>query len=378
MTPSLSRQLAGLPLPLNDLLRRHAFDEGQLLRHANRLKSDGDPILRNRVVGEVNAPRKTDLASLAVEGSSEYHACLQQGEDALRRGECAMVVLAGGMATRMGGIVKALVEAIPGRTFLDMRLLEQATLSERLGRRFPLWMMTSHATDTAIRAKLGALAGGLELAVFSQGLSVRLAPDGSLFLGQDGLPSLYAPGHGDLTDALKASGLLQRFVDKGGRWLTVANLDNLGASLDPAVVGWHILNSPEVTCEVVDKTDADRGGIPVRYEDRPVVLEEFRLPEGFDPATVRVFNTNTFHFDARALLELDMEFTFFTVYKQVQGQQVVQFERLLGEVTSSLSTKFLRVPRTGNGSRFLPAKDHAELNARRAEIQSVARARGWL
>ncbi len=38
---------------------------------------------------------------------------------ALAEGRLAFVVLAGGMATRMGGVVKALVEPLPGRTFLD-------------------------------------------------------------------------------------------------------------------------------------------------------------------------------------------------------------------------------------------------------------------
>ena len=36
-----------------------------------------------------------------------------------------MVVLAGGMATRMGGVVKALVEIVPGLTFMDARLAER-------------------------------------------------------------------------------------------------------------------------------------------------------------------------------------------------------------------------------------------------------------
>ena len=36
------------------------------------------------------------------------------GAAALERGEVGLVVLAGGMATRMGGVVKALVEAVDG------------------------------------------------------------------------------------------------------------------------------------------------------------------------------------------------------------------------------------------------------------------------
>jgi UTP--glucose-1-phosphate uridylyltransferase len=123
---------------------------------------------------------------------------------------------------------------------------------------------------------------------------------------------------------------------------------------------------------------SDRGGIPARLDDRPVVLEEFRLPEDFDPTTVRVFNTNTFVFDAKALLELDLDWTFFTVTKKVEGKPAIQFERLVGEVTSALDTRFLRVPREGTQSRFLPVKDQAELASRRAELEDICRARGML
>jgi UTP--glucose-1-phosphate uridylyltransferase len=158
----------------------------------------------------------------------------------------------------------------------------------------------------------------------------------------------------------------------------VANLDNLGATLDETLLGFHLAHGQPVTCEVVDKLGSDRGGIPVRWNGRPVVLEEFRLPSGFDPNQVRVFNTNTFTFDARALLELAMDWTFFVVQKQVDGKAVLQFERLIGEVTSVLATRFVRVPRAGAQSRFLPVKDNEELAQRRAEITRVARARGML
>jgi UTP--glucose-1-phosphate uridylyltransferase len=133
-----------------------------------------------------------------------------------------------------------------------------------------------------------------------------------------------------------------------------------------------------VTSEVVDKLGSDRGGIPVRVDDRPCVLEEFRIPPSFDPASVRVFNTNVFHFHARALLELDMPWTFFTVTKKVDGKSVIQFERLVNELTSVLPTKYLHLPRTGEKSRFLPVKDNEELAARAAEIELVARSHGWL
>lgn len=54
----------------------------------------------------------------------------KQGREALDRGELALCVLAGGMATRRGVVVEALVEVAPGVTFLDARLAEQALISK--------------------------------------------------------------------------------------------------------------------------------------------------------------------------------------------------------------------------------------------------------
>jgi UTP--glucose-1-phosphate uridylyltransferase len=93
---------------------------------------------------------------------------------------------------------------------------------------------------------------------------------------------------------------------------------------------------------------------------------------------VRVFNTNVFQFDARALLELEMDWLYFKVEKKVAGQPVIQFERILNEVAAELSTQYLHLPREGESSRFLPVKDMPELEARRPEIELVARARGML
>src|SRR5262249_2587149 len=140
-----------------------------------------------------------------------------RGAEALARGEVALCVLAGGMATRMGGVVKALVDAVPSHTFLDLRLAENAHMSKVAGKRLPLWMMTSEATEGPIRAALGDRIDADDLTTFEQFVSLRLTPQGTLFHDEHGEPSVYSTGHGDLPDALRQSGLLQRFVARGGK-----------------------------------------------------------------------------------------------------------------------------------------------------------------
>jgi UTP--glucose-1-phosphate uridylyltransferase len=376
MTTPLETQLSQLPDDVNDVLRECGFEAARLVRLA-------EPLIRgipadNLVKGHITPPAPGDVVKLPDPGTAEYAELEALGRGALERGECALVVLAGGMATRMGGVVKALVDALPGRSFLDLRLREVEVIQHRYGARPPLWLMTSHATDAKIKEALGTRLSGDDVATFLQGISLRLTPSGALFLGHDGRPSEHSPGHGDLPDALKQSGLLQRFIERGGKTVMMTNIDNLGGTLDPAIVGFHVAHGRAVTSEVVDKLGSDRGGIPVRVDGEPCVLEEFRIPPGFDPASVRVFNTNVFQFDARQLLELDIPWTFFTVTKKVDGIPVIQFERLVNEVTSFLPTQYVHVPRVGPNARFLPVKDNEELAARVPEIEALARAHGWL
>jgi UTP--glucose-1-phosphate uridylyltransferase len=362
----LEHDLAALDAAQRFQLASQGLDEPRLRDWAAHLLDAGPSV--NHVGGRVEPPAPGDVADLPAPGSAEAQRLTERGMAALASGELALVVLAGGMATRMGGIVKALVEAAPGVSFLDARLAERAYWERRAGAPLPIWLMTSHATDAVIRDALGERLDGDRVAVFAQGASLRLTPDGRLFRDGAGQLSLHATGHGDLPEALRQSGLLERFRARGGRYLWIANLDNLGAAVDPHLLGWHIEHGAPLTVEVVDKWQGDRGGIPVRLDGRPVVLENFRLPDGFDEDTVRVFNTNTFIAGADALYELQMPWTWFRVEKTVDGRPAIQFERLVGELTSALDSRFLRVPRDGAGSRFLPAKDWDELDRNRDQI----------
>jgi UTP--glucose-1-phosphate uridylyltransferase len=372
----LADQLDALPAPLFERLYIRGFDPGRLIRWAETAGKDRDA--RNRLPGVVEPPLPSDIADAPTPGTEAHARFLEAGLASLRRGEVALCVLAGGMATRMGGVVKALVEALPGKTFLDLRLAENEHLSRLASAPVPLWLMTSEATTRPIREALGDRLDGNRCAIFEQHVSLRLTPEGELFLDERGEPSAYATGHGDLPDALRASGNLGRFIARGGKTVWITNLDNLGATVDPVILGWHLAHGGPLTVELVDKVGSDRGGGPVRWNGHRIIVEEFRLPLGFDPTTVPVFNTNTFIADAAALEGLSMEWTFVEVEKKIGDRRAIQFERLLGELTVGLEAHFLRVPRAGEGSRFLPVKDVHELELRRPEIEAVARARGML
>jgi UTP--glucose-1-phosphate uridylyltransferase len=383
----LRRELSELDLVLKERLRLAGFDVERLIALARPIADAAGETAteakarreaRNRVTGEVSAPALTEIRALP-ETDGDRQRLFALGLGALSRGEVALCVMAGGMATRMGGVVKALVEVLKGHTFLDLRLRENEHWSERIGRPLPLWLMTSEATEVSVREALRIARAPAHVKTFTQDIGLRVTPEGRLFRGNDGEPSVYATGHGDLVDALRRSGILRAFRESGGRIVWITNLDNLGATIDPTIIGafLELEAYADVMVEVVDK-GSDKGGIPVHALGRLQVLEEFRLPEGFDASQVTVFNTNTFVVKAEPLETAHIDWNWFEVEKKVDGKVAVQFERLLQELTAAMPAACLRVPREGVASRFLPVKDVSELEQRRGAIEDVARARGML
>jgi UTP--glucose-1-phosphate uridylyltransferase len=380
--PHLNEQLAAIDPALRVRLDAAGFDPARFLSLAATLTGDAETRrrLRNTVKGEVTAPRPGEVGELPPAGSPDYGRLRARGAAALAAGELAFCTMAGGMATRMGGIVKALAEVFDGHTFLDMRLAENRSAGARAGRPIPLWLMTSEATHDALTAALARTQAPGHVRCFMQDLSLRLNLDGTLFVDDEGKPSVHATGHGDLVDALRRSQLLDAFLANGGKYVWITNIDNLGASIDEVILGRFIEAAErgmDVQCEVCPK-GGDKGGIPVHAEGRLQVLEEFRLPPGFDPTTVDVFNTNTFLVRAEPLARAPLGFTYFEVEKKVDGRPAIQFERLIQEITASLPSTYLRVPRAGVDSRFLPVKDFDELALRRDDIRRVAETRGMV
>lgn len=312
----------------------------------------------NVVQGTIEPPRNNDLTALPEPGEQGYDEAREAGLDALRAGKVGQVVLAGGMATRFGGVVKAVVEAVEGRSFLDVQLRETHELEEAVGAEVPTALMTSFATDAVIRAYVAENGLGEPL-VFNQYVSLRLEPDGDLFRDADGNVSLYAPGHGDLLRAIGDSGTLDALRRRGVSVITVSNVDNLGARVDPAVLGMHLRGGRPYTAEVALKA-GDLGGAPVRVNGRLQLLEAPRFPPSFDQDSVPVFNTNTAVFDLDAL-DRDFDLTWLYVEKSAEGRTAVQLERVYHEASAFLPTTYLVVPRRGPRGRFFPIKTPEDL-----------------
>jgi UTP--glucose-1-phosphate uridylyltransferase len=319
------------------------------------------------MIRDAIAPAPVSAAVPMPETSSpEHEALAAEGRAAIARGELAMVVLAGGMATRFGAKVKALCTLRDGTQvrFLDTRLRD-VELHGGVSA-IDTTVMTSFATDEA----LGHALEGTGVTRAKQFASLRLTAKGELFRDKAGQPSLHATGHGDLPEALAVSGTLARLRKRGVRTVFMCNVDNLGATIDPAVFAQHIRLGGRITVELVSKIAGDKGGMPVERAGSYVLAEAFRLAKEFPQDSFPLFNTNTLWFDLEAL-EGDHPWTWCVVRKKVDGLEAIQLERLVGELTWWHPTRYVHVPREGAASRFIPIKEVEDLSRSKADIDAV-------
>ena len=151
----------------------------------------------------------------------------------------------------------------------------------------------------------------------------------------------------------------------------LSNVDNLGARIDPRVLAAHRESGNPLTVEVAPSA-GEPGGAPARVGGRPMVVEGFRFPPGFDAAALPVFNTNSLVIELHAL-ERRYPLSWLYVEKEVDGRPAVQLERLVNELSAFLPTTYLHVPREGPRSRFVPVKTPEDLERARPQLRELLR-----
>jgi UTP--glucose-1-phosphate uridylyltransferase len=220
----------------------------------------------------------------------------ERGRRELRK--TVLMKLNGGLATSMGLTgPKALLTVKDDLTFLDVVLRQAETYG------IPLVLMDSFMTHESTLAAIAAQPKSrADLVVAFEQHKIPKILQADFSPGDwpaDRRLEWCPPGHGNLYVALATSGALDRLVADGFEYAFVSNVDNLGAVIDPAILGYFAAHEHAFMMEATDRTEADKkGGHLARRSDGRLLLRETaqcpadELADFQDVARHRYFNTN--------------------------------------------------------------------------------------
>lgn len=426
---------------LDQLLAENGFDRAQHEQIRTDLRAGRIGLAMNRLppstrIEDVTAAELFDAAA----GAENLRSA---GESALRRGECAVISYAAGVGSRWtqgAGVVKALHPfakfAGRHRSFAEVHLAKSRRIGAQYSSTVPHVFTTSHLTHAPLAQALRAqFAAEFERSVFlspGRSIGLRLVPTvrdlvfawqetaqqkldeqkekmrdsvrGALTgwartVGEgadytDNLPGqcLHPVGHWFEIPNLLKNGTLARLlaVRPQLRTLLVHNIDTLGATLDPTLVGWFQASGATLGWEVIPRRVEDHGGGLARVDGRIRLVEGLALPREADEFNLTYYNTNTCWIDLDRLLALfgltrgeladpvrtaaavramAARVPTYVTLKDVKkrwghGQEdvfpVAQFEKLWGDMTglAECANVFAGVPR----QRGQQLKDQAQLD----------------
>lgn len=313
---------------------------------------------------EVSTPNANHLLDMDSR-PDEVKKLEQRGGELLSR--AAVIKLNGGRSTTMGGEVpKGILIAKDGLSYLEIVGRQMDALKQQWGVDVPLLLMNSFFTEAPTRDVLERF--GIQATAFLQSDAPRLVEECMVPL-ETGTEDDWSPlGHGDVYEALQRTGLLDRLLDQGLRWVFISNMDNLAASLEPWILGLMERDGIEFLLEVTDRTEVDRkGGTLVVRNGQLDLLELAQVAPSerarfMDIEQFRVFNTNNVWVDletlADALRSGGLRMPVIRNPKTVADTRVVQLEKAMGSAVRCFGgARGLRVGR----DRFFPTKKVEDL-----------------
>lgn len=228
--------------------------------------------------------------SLAEQRQPEFRSsAVAAGQQALRSGQVAFVLTAGGQGSRLGfDHPKGLYPIGPiSRRPLFQIMLEHARARGKQARtRIPVYIMTSPQTDAETRQFLRAndWFGYPEedIRVFCQGSMPAVDLQTGLVLMQDrGSISTSPDGHGGTLAGLARDGALEDMRRRGIRHVFYGQIDNpLLQVCDPLLIGCHLLRNSEMTTQAIRKEDPlQKVGNIVSVDGVVQIIEYSDLPE---------------------------------------------------------------------------------------------------
>lgn len=220
--------------------------------------------------------------------ADEARAMTPRGEQALAKGEVAVLLVAGGQGTRLGfDGPKGCYGVLPltGMTLFEAFARKLRRVGREHGRTPSLYIMVGNHNEGATREfwqdndHFGLDPGDVKF--FAQGEMPALDENGRLVMAGKGTLFTGPDGHGGVLEALRFKGMLDDMRARGVRTISYLQVDNVQAPVaDAAFIGLHLAEGAEVSLKVVRKEDpAERVGIYCLDDGVPGIVEYSEFSE---------------------------------------------------------------------------------------------------
>jgi len=328
---------------------------------------------RQVVTGETGLIFDKDIMPVAPDEIKEsLHLSKYEDAGKKRLKNAVRIILNGGLGTSMGlTCPKSLLEVKNGKSFLEIILEHTEKYKVKLA------LMNSFSTHNATLKALAEINPPHFPLTFLQYKFPKILQKDFSPPKWDKNPDLeWSPsGHGDIYTALFTSGMLQQLTDEGIIFAFISNSDNLGATLDEALLGYFSENQFPFMMEVAEKTPSDiKGGHLARHKNGRLLLREAaqcpddELDSFRDIRKYRFFNTNNLWVNLKFLKELiekEKKILLPMILnpklldpRDETSPDIFQIETAMGSAISLFEgATAVKVPRT----RFFPVKKCSDL-----------------
>ncbi len=330
-----------------EIKKRFGFDH-ESHEYLKKLLKNGEITLeKNRLSSEMIIEDVAPEDVIHFEDESAQEGIKEKGIEAIRRNEVAVVTFAGGLGSRWthgSAVVKPLNPFIKikdrYRTFIEIHLAKSRRTSELSGVDISHVFTTSYLTHDAIvsymeRFNYFNYSGRVYLSpaksigkrvypmkrdiIYYYGVKAKVQK-GQLdavikWIKQKGEGEDYSenipilrfnpPGHWYEIPNLIKNGTLGRMLKENPdlKYLLCHNIDTLGASIDPNILGMHIMSGRCLTFEVTPMRVEDRGGGLARVNGHIQLIEGLALPDESYELMLSYYNSLTNWITIDLLLE---------------------------------------------------------------------------
>ena len=267
---------------------------------------------------EVPDSSKGKAPKVAVLKGKALKAAVEAGEEELRAGRVAALLVAGGQGSRLGydgpkGCYS--IGPITGAPLFYFHARKILARSIRYGAPIPFYVMTSEANNAAtVKCFKDNGYFGLDPAnvfFFTQGMWPGMTKEGKIILDAPGHVFMSPDGHGGLLAALKRSGALADMKKRGIKSVFFFQVDNpLVEIADPAFVGYHVMQKSEYSLKLCAKREPkEKVGMPMQFGKTFRMVEYTEMTDeqcnrrGKDGKLYFLYGSPAIHVFDRAFLE---------------------------------------------------------------------------